>query len=227
MFAIPAAAAPVKTLLVDLDGCLVKTNATAAIPFRVAQFAVRHLGFDQRTAMRECKDMYAAHGTNLEGFLQAGYDVDVDAYHAEVHGSIPYDAIESKGHLRRMLAKIPATKWVYTNADARHAERTLKAAGLDGVVDGVVCYDTLQRAYRGPFTACKPKAESVRLALLQAGADAETTVFFDDAPRNVRMGTDAGVRSVLVGPSGDCVPWMRLRRIEDIVDAFPLYFTTA
>jgi hypothetical protein len=48
-----------------------------------------------------------------------------------------------------------------------------------------------------------------------ARARPETTVFFDDAPRNVRMGMEYGVRSVQVGMR-DAHGFERIARIEQL-----------
>lgn len=204
-----------RTILVDLDNCLVKTKATNAIPFRIAKFAVDRLGFDAFTAAAQCKRMYEKYGTNLEAFWAEGYDVDPFEYHAAVHGFTPYHTIEKKTELRTILDAIPVEKFIFTNADVTHAEKMLDATGLRGCFEGIIGFETLQSEYNGPLTACKPKKEAMRLAMKFARARPETTVFFDDAPRNVRMGMEYGVRSVQVGMR-DAHGFERIARIEQL-----------
>ena len=192
----------INTFLIDLDGVLVTPKLTRSIPNRVAQYAVRYLGYDVGSASHRCREAYRRNGTNLEGFLQEGHAIDHDHYHSFIHGQLQYKAhLEKAPALKNVLNTIPVKKYVFTNANLAHAETCLAYMGIDSCFDGIIGHETLQAMYTGQYTACKPKHVSMDLALSYAKADPLTTLFFDDQPRNIHMGMDCGVRSVLVGES--------------------------
>jgi FMN phosphatase YigB (HAD superfamily) len=68
----------------------------------------------------------------------------------------------------------------------------------------------------------------MHLALDQAKADPLTSLFFDDQPRNVHMGMDCGVRSVLVGDSefATCEHFAHVPALHDLeTKIFSSYFS--
>lgn len=219
----------INTLFIDLDGCLVTPKLTRSVPSRVAQYAVKYLGYDVGTAAARCREAYRRNGTNLEGFLREGHAIDPDHYHAFIHSQLPYRVhLEKLPRLKRVLQTIPATKYVFTNADITHTTRCLGMTDLADCVDGIVCFETLQERYEGSFTACKPKHVAMHLALQQAEADPLTSLLFDDQPRNVHMGMDCGVRSVLIGDSDimRCEYFAHLPALVDLeTELFSSYFS--
>lgn len=193
--------------LVDLDECLIHAPyITKHVPRRIAAYAVRYLGFDPATASLRCKASYEHHGTNLEGFLAEGYAVNPEHYHAYVHGGLPYHMLEPLLDVRSLLKKWPVDKkYIYTNADRKHAMTTLQYTHLIDCFDGIVCYETLMEKYDGSHgpTPCKPKDISLDLALRVIGSPPkDQVIYFDDSARNVRMGRRAGIESVLVDARG-------------------------
>lgn len=219
----------INTFLIDLDGCLIPSTLTRSIPNRVAQYAVKYLGYDVGIAAHRCREAYRRNGTNLEGFLREGHVVDADHYHAFIHGQLNYRThVQKMPELKKVLNAIPVEKYVFTNADVHHAQTCLDVAGLDSCFDGIIGYETLQAMYDGPYTACKPKHIAMALALQHAKADPLTTLLFDDQPRNVHMGMDCGVRSVLVGETDilGCHYFAYLNSLLDLrTSLFSSYFT--
>ncbi|GAQ92211.1 Haloacid dehalogenase-like hydrolase (HAD) superfamily protein [Klebsormidium nitens] len=55
-----------------------------------------------------------------------------------------------------------------------------------------------------PRIVCKPQPEAYTRALCIAGADARSTLFFDDSLRNIGAGKAAGLATVLVGRQERC-----------------------
>lgn len=60
-----------------------------------------------------------------------GYHIDFDDWHAAVHGTLPYDRMlrEDKA-MRQLLQSIDLPKFVFTNADSKHAETCLRLLGI-------------------------------------------------------------------------------------------------
>lgn len=60
-----------------------------------------------------------------------GYQIDFDAWHAAVHGTLPYKRMLKKDlPLRQLLESIALPKYVFTNADTKHAEICLALLGI-------------------------------------------------------------------------------------------------
>jgi FMN phosphatase YigB (HAD superfamily) len=121
-------------------------------------------------------------------------------------------------------------KYVFTNADRRHAERCLSLLGLADCFHGVICFEDVMAAaalkglvHHGRPVVCKPNRQAMEIALqLAGGADSGATVFFDDSTRNVTAGAKAGVYSVLVGRTGvDCAADQQIRSMHDLPLAMP------
>ena len=60
-----------------------------------------------------------------------GYQIDFDDWHAAVHGTLPYERMlhEDKA-MRELLQSIDLPKYVFTNADTKHAEICLRLLGI-------------------------------------------------------------------------------------------------
>lgn len=52
---------------------------------------VERLGFPADEVAEACADFYLNYGTTLAGLVAHGYKVDYDDWHAQVHGSLPYE----------------------------------------------------------------------------------------------------------------------------------------
>jgi putative hydrolase of the HAD superfamily len=218
----------INTLFIDLDGCLITSKLTASVPNKVAQYAVKYLGYDIGSAAVKCGESYRRNGTNLEGFLQQGHVIDPEHYHDFIHASLPYEYhLRDMPDVRRTLNAIPVDKYVFTNADEKHTRACLERTGLSDCFKGLVCFETLQSMYDGPYTACKPKSIAMDLALKFAAADALTSLLFDDQVRNVHMSMDAGVRAVLIGEDDPtCAYFERLPSLVSLRSRiFSSYFT--
>lgn len=79
--------------------------------------------------------------------MASGHRIDYDDWHAAVHGSLDYDSyLHPDPALRAMLASIPLPKWLFTNADRAHAHRCLGRLGLQGLFDGIICFEDVMEA---------------------------------------------------------------------------------
>lgn len=194
-----------RVALFDLDGCLVRApQVFHQTPHRIAEYAVRYLKFRPETARDRCVRLYQDYGTNLEGFLAKGYDVDIEHYHNFVHGGLPYHLLSPQPDTADMLCTTfgEHRRWIYSNADARHVDTVLARTRLAPYIDGIVCFETLMHVYdtahiHGP-TPCKPKDVSFALTMRHVGCEPRDVVLFDDMERNVAMAVRGGARGVLV-----------------------------
>jgi len=182
------------TFFFDLDDTLYPSDCGlwAAIRERIDRYLSERMGFpsDQLATMRE--KYFREYGTTLRG-LQANYPINTDEYLAFVH-DIPLGAyLRPDPELRAALENIKGRMFIFTNADSAHANRVIKAIGLDGLWDGILDVHTI-----APY--CKPMPESFQLALQAAGGPkVHTCVLIDDQARITRAARSLGIFTVLVG----------------------------
>ena len=182
------------TLFFDLDETLypADTGLWQAIAGRIAQYLRERMGFQPEQAATLQEKYFREYGTTLRG-LQANHQVDMDDYLAFVH-DVPLERyIQLDPELRVAIASLPGRKFIFTNADTRHANRVLKARGLEGLFDGIIDVHVI-----APY--CKPMPGSFELALKAAGdPDPHACLLLDDQRRITRAGRALGMYTVLVG----------------------------
>jgi pyrimidine 5'-nucleotidase len=136
------------------------------------------------------------YGTTLRG-LQTHYAVDSDEYLAYVHDLPLEKYIKPDPELRMILLSLPQRRWIFTNADDKHAARVLKILGIQDCFAGII-------DIRAIDFACKPELIAYQRALTVAGdGDPSQCVIFDDALRNLNPAHKLGFYTVLVGNNGN------------------------
>lgn len=186
----------VPTFLLDLDGTLYANDVGLweAIGARINLFLAEHLGFDEVAVVQARQQYYMQYGTTLRG-LMLHHKVNPWDYLAFVHDLPLENYLSANTELHQALATLPGKKWIFTNADAAHANRVLRAVGVPrslfaGIIDIV----------RTGFVN-KPDEEVYRMALEIAGTPPPSTcVMVDDQDRNLVPANQLGMHTVLVGP---------------------------
>ena len=223
---------PVEMLLVDLDDCLYEApGLSTLVAEKIREYMVTRLNMPLADVEEKCRELYLNYGTTLAGLTALGHTVDFDDWHAFVHGTLPYeDHLRPDPKLKHILDSILVPKYIFTNADAVHAERCLELLGLRGCFKGVICFETIMEAARqrgmvhhNTPVVCKPNRHAFELALAAAdGAEAATTAFFDDSARNIASAHRMGILSVLVGRTGvDCPSHLQLHSMHDLPTQLP------
>lgn len=181
------------TLFFDLDDTLYASSSGLwnAIRERMSAFMAERLDLPSAEIPTLRRHYYETYGTTLRG-LQLHYQVDADDYLAYVH-DLPLERyLQPSPALRALLLSLPQPRWIFTNADDRHAQRVLAFLGLEDCFQGII-------DVRCMGFACKPEAEAYRAALAQAGEpDPRRCVLFDDSPSNLAPARRLGFTTVLV-----------------------------
>jgi len=185
------------TIFFDLDETLYPSSSGLweAIRGRINAYMHDRLGFttEQIEVLRE--KYFREYGTTLRG-LQANHGINMEDYLAYVHAVPLEQYIHPDPALRLAIAGIPARKFIFTNADANHANRVLNALGLQGLFDGILDVYVI-----APY--CKPMPESFELALRAAGnPDPRACLLLDDQARITHAARQLGFYTVLVGRDG-------------------------
>jgi putative hydrolase of the HAD superfamily len=182
------------TIFFDLDDTLypASTGLWQAIKERMTLYMRDRMGFDPAEIHDLREKYYLQYGTTLRG-LQANHEIDVEDYLAFVHDLPLSDYIQPNPALCELIAALGTHNLVFTNADAAHARRVLKALALDDCFENIVDVNAV-----APY--CKPMPESFQIAMRMAGeSDPGCCVMIDDLPRTTQAARGAGLYSILFG----------------------------
>jgi putative hydrolase of the HAD superfamily len=182
------------TIFFDLDDTLypASTGLWEAIKERMNLYMRDRMGFDPAEISHVREKYYLQYGTTLRG-LQANHVIDVQDFLAFVHDLPLGDFILPNPALCKVIAALGTRNLIFTNADAAHARRVLKALGLDECFEDIVDVNAV-----APY--CKPMPESFEIAMRVAGeSDPARCVMIDDLPRTTRAAREAGWFSILFG----------------------------
>ena len=203
------------TIFFDLDDTLypASTGLWHAIKERMTIYMRDRMRFEPAEIPSLREKYYLQYGTTLRG-LQANHEIDVEDYLAFVHDLPLSDYIRPNPALCEVIASLGTRNLVFTNADAAHARRVLKALELDDCFENIVDVNAV-----APY--CKPMPESFQIALQMAGeSDPRCCVMIDDLPRTTKAAREAGLFGILYGqdtphPDADAVltDWANLASI--------------
>jgi putative hydrolase of the HAD superfamily len=186
-----------QTLFFDLDDTLYPHTAGLweAIRQRMDLYMSERLGLAESEIPRLRMYYLETYGTTLRG-LQNHLHVDAQDFLAFVHDLPVRQYLKPDPSLRSMLLSLPQRRWIFTNADHRHANRVLDALELRDCFQDIIDVNKLQ------FIP-KPDIAAFQLCLEIAGAQPAASVFFDDAARNLLPAKQLGLKTILVGPITD------------------------
>ena len=182
------------TIFFDLDDTLypASTGLWEAIKERMNLYMRDRMGFDPAEIPQIREKYYLQYGTTLRG-LQANHDIDVQDFLAFVHDLPLSDYIQPNPALCETIASLGTHNLIFTNADAAHAQRVLKALGLNECFENIVDVNAVS-----PY--CKPMPESFQIAMRMAGeSEPSRCVMIDDLSRTTRAAREAGWFGILFG----------------------------
>jgi pyrimidine 5'-nucleotidase len=206
------------TLFFDLDDTLYPSTSGLwdEIRRRIDLYMQMRLGIPTTDIPQLRKEYINNYGTTLRG-LQTHNQVDSEDFLSFVHDIPVSDYLQPDEGLRVILQSLPQSRWVFTNADAMHAERVLEALDLTACFHGIV--DITALAYES-----KPDPQAFMNALKISGAkDPCQCMMFDDSPRNLKTAKQLGFYTVLVSSDGQA-PGVdaRIDRLVDLPSALPM-----
>eukprot|EP00741_Cyanophora_paradoxa_P014721 tig00020816_g14199.t1 len=226
--------AGVKALFFDLDDTLYPKSLGVweIVTERIAEYMEKKMGLGEQVVPMIMDEAYRRYGMTLAGLRQkvmpehlqgVSYEVDELDFLKFVHGGLPYDdMIQPSPALRAMLQSLPYPKWILSNSDKPHIERTLKRLGIEDCFDGIIDIFALE-------WNVKPSHEAYKRALKIAGVEhGREAVFFDDSLKNLRGAKELGLLTVLVSkdeehPEADA----SVALIEQLRSRLPQLWTNA
>lgn len=174
------------TLFIDLDDTIYPSESRvwALIRARIDRYLTERMGFPPEKAAELRRDLFLTYGTTLRG-LQEVFHIDAEDYLAYVHDIPLADYLHPDPKVRSVILSFSQRRFIFTNADEKHARRVLEILNLLDCFEGIIDVHTIS-----PY--CKPMPEAYRLALKAAGTAANEVVLIDDAPRNLATACQMG-----------------------------------
>jgi len=188
-----AALAHVTDWIFDLDNTLYprECDLFAQIDKLITDYVTARTGLPRDQARKLQKDYYRDHGTTLNG-LMTHHGVDPRHYLDYVH-DIDYSSVAADPELVGAIAALPGRKFIFTNADSKHAAAVLTRLGGAGLFDGL--YDISDGGFEP-----KPMSIAYQRFVDKFGIDPKRAVMFDDLEQNLRVPHRMGMSTVHVVP---------------------------
>jgi putative hydrolase of the HAD superfamily len=200
----------INTIFFDLDDTLYPNvnGLWQAIRMRIGLYMKERLNLPEEDIPGLRRFYFEKYGTTLRG-LQIHKHVDPLDYLAYVHDLPLQDYLSPDPQMRQLLLSLPQQRWVFTNADAAHAGRVLKALNLADCFQGIIDIIALE-------FACKPEKKAFDKALHIVGeTDPTRCMLIDDAQRNLVAAQKLGFAVVLVG--GEHVTSNSIPHVPDLL----------
>ncbi|MBK8455839.1 MAG: pyrimidine 5'-nucleotidase [Phyllobacteriaceae bacterium] len=190
----PTRFAHVTDWVFDLDNTLYPhhTNLFAQIDVKMTSYVSTLLGLPREEARKVQKQFYLDYGTTLKGLMDR-HAIDPDDFLQKVH-DIDYSWVKPNPVLGAAIRELPGRKFIFTNGDRGHAERTARALGVLDHFDDI--FDIVA-ANLMP----KPARETYELFLLTHGVDPQAAAMFEDLARNLAAPKALGMTTVLIVPN--------------------------
>ncbi|MDW6025365.1 pyrimidine 5'-nucleotidase [Mesorhizobium sp. BAC0120] len=177
----------------DLDNTLYPhhSNLFAQIDVKMTAYVSELLKLSREDARKLQKELYLEYGTTLNG-LMTRHGIDPDDFLEKVH-DIDYSWLKPDPVLGAAIRQLPGRKFIFTNGDRGHAERTARQLGILDDFDDI--FDIIA-ARLTP----KPAPETYGRFLELFGISSPNAVMFEDLARNLAVPKALGMTTVLIVP---------------------------
>ena len=189
----PSRFAHVTDWVFDLDNTLYPhhSNLFSQIDAKMTGYISDLLTLSREDARKLQKELYLKYGTTLNG-LMTRHGIDPDDFLERVH-DIDYSWLVPDPVLGAAIRQLPGRKFIFTNGDRKHAERTARQLGIldnfDDIFD-IVAAGLLPKPARQTYE---------RFADLHA-VTGSNAVMFEDLARNLSVPKALGMTTVLIVP---------------------------
>jgi putative hydrolase of the HAD superfamily len=207
-------------LLFDLDDTLYPPTSGLwnKIGDRIDDFIFANIKLPKEEIPTIRSTLYNQYGTTMRG-LQILYGIDPHEYLDYVH-DVPLERyLKPNPVLKSLLQQIPIRKWIFTNADSKHALRVTDFLGINECFERIVdILDVL------PY--CKPMPEAYLKALeIMEINDPHKVILFEDTQKNILAARELGFYTVQVGGSPDHSAHDHIPSLQDMHYLFETDFS--
>ncbi|EFG9152798.1 pyrimidine 5'-nucleotidase [Salmonella enterica subsp. enterica] len=189
----PAKFSHVRDWVFDLDNTLYPhhTNLFSQIDVKMTTYVQDLLSLSREDARKLQKDLYLEYGTTLAG-LMARHKIDSDDFLERVH-DIDYSWLVPDPVLGAAIHQLPGRKFILTNGDKGHAERTARQLGILDHFDAI--FDIIAAGLTP-----KPAQETYDKFVQLHQINGQNAVMFEDLARNLAVPKKLGMTTVLIVP---------------------------
>ncbi len=178
----------------DLDNTLYPhhSNLFSQIDVKMTSYVQNLLKMPRDEARKLQKELYLEYGTTLNGLMER-HNIDPDEFLRIVH-DIDYSWVKPNPRLGKAIKALPGRKFIFTNGDRGHAERTARQLGVldefDDIFD-IVAAGLVPKPARATYD---------RFVDLHAIAGPNAAMF-EDLARNLVVPKALGMTTVLIVPN--------------------------
>jgi putative hydrolase of the HAD superfamily len=211
----PGRFAHVTDWVFDLDNTLYPhhSNLFSQIDVKMTAYVSELLQMPREEARKLQKELYLQYGTTLNGLMER-HQIDPDDFLNKVH-DIDYSWVDPNPALGEAIKALPGRKFIFTNGDRGHAERTARQLGILDHFDDI--FDIVAAGLLP-----KPARETYDKFIGLHRVSGPNAVMFEDLARNLAVPKALGMTTVLLVPR-NFEPtfseiWERDQSNEDDVD---------
>jgi putative hydrolase of the HAD superfamily len=211
----PSRFAHVQDWVFDLDNTLYPhhTNLFSQIDVRMTAYVSELLRLPRDEARKLQKELYLEYGTTLSGLMQR-HNIDSDDFLQKVH-DIDYSWLVPDPVLGLAIKALPGRKFIFTNGNRSHAERTARQLGILDHFDDI--FDIVAAGLTP-----KPAPETYDRFFALYDIVGPNAVMFEDLSRNLVVPKALGMSTVLIVPNNFeptfAEIWERDPAFDDAVD---------
>ncbi len=177
----------------DLDNTLYPhhSNLFSQIDVKMTSYVQELLSLSREDARKLQKDLYKEYGTTLNG-LMVKHQIDPDQFLEKVH-DIDYSWLVPDPVLGAAIHQLPGRKFILTNGDRRHAERTARQLGILDHFDDI--FDIVAAGL-----VPKPARDVYDKFVELHRVIGPNAAMFEDLARNLHAPKKMGMTTVLIVP---------------------------
>lgn len=177
----------------DLDNTLYPhhSNLFSQIDVKMTAYVSELLQLPRDEARALQKELYKEYGTTLNG-LMTRHGIDSDDFLNKVH-DIDYSWVDPNPALGEAIKALPGRKFIFTNGDRGHAERTARQLGI------LDHFDEIFDIVAAELTP-KPARETYDKFVGLHRVDTPNAAMFEDLARNLSVPKAMGMATVLIVP---------------------------
>ncbi|HEY5820009.1 MAG TPA: pyrimidine 5'-nucleotidase [Mesorhizobium sp.] len=183
----------VRDWVFDLDNTLYPhhSNLFSQIDVKMTAYVSELLTLPREEARVLQKELYKEYGTTLNGLMMR-HGVDPDDFLQKVH-DIDYSWVKPDPALGDAIKALPGRKFIFTNGDRGHAERTARQLGILDHFDDI--FDIVAAG----LTPKPERATYDRFVELHKVVGSNAAMF-EDLARNLAVPKVLGMTTVLIVP---------------------------
>ncbi len=189
----PSAFTHVRDWVFDLDNTLYPhhSNLFSQIDVKMTAYICELLQLPREEARALQKELYLEYGTTLNGLMDR-HGIDPDDFLNKVH-DIDYSWVDPNPSLGEAIKALPGRKFIFTNGDRGHAERTARQLGI------IDQFDDIFDIVAADLTP-KPARQTYDKFVGLHRVDTNRAVMFEDLARNLSVPKALGMATVLIVP---------------------------